>query len=105
MPSQIRLLMVAQKRDTTMFPVRCYTCGQVLAHHHPEYVRRVHEGEHPKSAMEAFGITRMCCRRMFLGYVELTEEQSQFGNCNVVLDKGGTVLRRFVCQTRTASCE
>ena len=88
-----------------MFPVRCYTCGQTLAHRHPEYAHRLQMGEHPKDVLGTFRITRMCCRRMFLGYVELTKEQMQFGNCDVVLDKGGTVLRRLVGQTRTALCD
>ena len=57
-----------------MLPVRCYTCNSVIAHRHAEYVARTSSGETRADALAAIGIARLCCRRMFLGYVDLTTE-------------------------------
>jgi DNA-directed RNA polymerase subunit N (RpoN/RPB10) len=89
-----------------MFPVRCYTCNAVLAHLHPPYRRAVHEDDDTSlDAFRALGVHRLCCRRMFLGYVELTDDQMQHPNVDVVLDGGGTVLLRQARAPRTVSCE
>lgn len=87
-----------------MFPVRCYTCNAVLAQLHPAYRTRTKDGEHPRDVLADLGVVRMCCRRMFLGHVDLVESQLRHANVDVVLDKGGTVLRRFVPHERTVDC-
>jgi hypothetical protein len=69
-----------------MFPVRCYTCNAVLAQNPPQPVHRI------------------CCRRMFLGYVDLTTDQVQYGNVDVELAPG-VILRRKVVHTRVVSCD
>ena len=86
-----------------LFPVRCYTCNAVLAHRHPEYERRMLSGEHPHDLLR--GVPRMCCRRMFLGYVDLISDQKQYGNVDLVLDESGTVLQRHARAPRTVSCD
>lgn len=87
-----------------MFPVRCYTCNTVLAHLHESFdAHAQHVGT--KTAFHDFRIDRICCRRMFLGFVDLSDGHESFGNVDTVLDKGGTVLRRHVGHARTASCD
>lgn len=89
-----------------MFPVRCYTCNTVLAHLHPRYRRAVHEeGCAPVTVFDTLGVHRLCCRRMFLGYVELTDDQMQHPNVDTVLDGGGTVLLRTARAARTVACD
>lgn len=46
----------------TLFPVRCYTCGKVLGSKQIPYENLIREGYHPKQAMDALGIKRICCR-------------------------------------------
>jgi DNA-directed RNA polymerase subunit N len=57
-----------------MIPVRCFTCGKVIGHLYEEYSRRVASGESPKAVLDSMGMNRYCCRRMFLGHVELIDE-------------------------------
>ena len=49
-----------------MIPVRCFTCGRVLANSWESYSTRVKNGEEPADVMNDLGITRVCCRRMFV---------------------------------------
>lgn len=57
-----------------MIPVRCFTCGKVIGHLYEEYARKVASGEQPKDVLDSMGLNRYCCRRMFLGHVELVDE-------------------------------
>ncbi|PSN86815.1 DNA-directed RNA polymerase subunit N [Candidatus Marsarchaeota G2 archaeon ECH_B_SAG-G16] len=61
-----------------MFPVRCFTCGKVLAHYWEEYYSRVSKGERPKDVLDSMGIKRYCCRRMFISHVELIDDITVF---------------------------
>ena len=88
-----------------MFPIRCYTCNAVLAHVHPSYEALTQQGCHARDAMTQLGVDRMCCRRMFLGYVDLTTDMVRFGNDSMCLDNGGTVLDRRVACSDVVSCD
>jgi DNA-directed RNA polymerase subunit N (RpoN/RPB10) len=88
-----------------MFPIRCYTCNALLAHKHPAYRdATTRRGVHPRQALAELEVARMCCRRMFLGHVDLLEDQLRHPNVDRVLDEGGTVLRRHAEGERTVAC-
>ncbi len=55
---------------TMLVPVRCFTCGKLIAHIYNEYISRVKLGEEPNNVMDSLKITRYCCRRMFVSSVE-----------------------------------
>lgn len=58
-----------------MIPVRCFTCGAVIANKWEEYDRRVNkEHESPEKVFEELGVKRYCCRRMLLSNIELIDE-------------------------------
>ena len=61
-----------------IIPVRCWSCGKVIAHAYADYKRAVESGEDPQKAMDDAGLERYCCRRMFLSHVELIDEVSPF---------------------------
>lgn len=88
-----------------MFPVRCYTCNAPISAVYVEYARRTAAGEHPQNLMDALHVSRMCCRRMFLGHVELVSDQIEYGNVDVQMDQSGTTIRRRVKPGRVISCE
>jgi DNA-directed RNA polymerase subunit N len=89
-----------------MFPCRCYTCNTLLVHLHDQYQNDTFvNGLTPLAAMERAGVERMCCRRMFFSFVDLTEEQMMHPNIDVTLDKGGSVLRRTSRKARIISCD
>ena len=85
-----------------LFPVRCYTCNEVLAHKHTEFLKRTGS---VKERMDALGVQRMCCRRMFLAHVDLIADQIAYPNMDIVLDASGTCLKRLSADTHTVSCD
>ena len=44
----------------------------------------------------------MCCRRMFVSFVDLTRQQMEYSNVDCTLDVGGTILCRQSKGTRRA---
>jgi DNA-directed RNA polymerase subunit N len=61
-----------------IIPVRCFTCGKVIADKWDEFKKEVAKGENPSKVLDSLGIKRYCCRRMFLSNVELIEEALKF---------------------------
>ena len=61
-----------------IIPVRCWSCGKVIAHAYEGYKKAVEAGEDPDKAMDDAGLDLYCCRRMFLGHVELIDEVAPF---------------------------
>ncbi|MEM3791647.1 MAG: DNA-directed RNA polymerase subunit N [Candidatus Micrarchaeaceae archaeon] len=58
-----------------MIPVRCFSCGKVIADKWEEFDRRVNKGNEPASkVLDELGFKRYCCRRMLLSHVDLMEE-------------------------------
>jgi DNA-directed RNA polymerase subunit N len=53
-----------------LVPVRCFTCGSLIADKYQAYVNRVNSGEDSAKVMDELGVKRYCCRRMFLSTVE-----------------------------------
>jgi DNA-directed RNA polymerase subunit N len=53
-----------------LIPVRCFTCGGLIADKYFEYKERVKSGEGDAEVLDALGIKRYCCRRMFISSVE-----------------------------------
>ncbi|MCS3924639.1 DNA-directed RNA polymerase subunit N [Methanosalsum natronophilum] len=56
-----------------MIPVRCFSCGGVIANKWEEFKRRVYEGESSDTILDDLRVTRYCCRRMMLSHVELVD--------------------------------
>jgi DNA-directed RNA polymerase subunit N len=61
-----------------IIPVRCFTCGRVIASDYEKFVERVKEGEDPKEVLDSLGIERYCCRRMILTHVDFIDEISAY---------------------------
>lgn len=61
-----------------MFPVRCFTCGAVIAHKYEEYVKLTESGKTPKEALDELEVNRYCCRRMFLTYKSVIKEFARY---------------------------
>lgn len=54
------------------FPVRCFTCGKVIAHLYEKYVEEVKSGKDIAEVLTSMGVERYCCRRMFISHVDIT---------------------------------
>jgi DNA-directed RNA polymerase subunit N len=57
-----------------IIPVRCFTCGKLVADRWEEFARRVKTGEKPKKVLDDIGMTRYCCRRMFISQVDVLDD-------------------------------
>ncbi len=61
-----------------IIPVRCFSCGKVIAHKWEEFCELVgedhEEGKEVGKALDKIGFTRYCCRRMFLSHVDLIDK-------------------------------
>ena len=61
-----------------LVPVRCFTCGNLVADKFEEYQNRVKSGEGPAKVLDSLGIERYCCRRMMLTTVETIQQVIPF---------------------------
>ena len=61
-----------------LVPVRCFTCGNLVADKFEEYQNRVKSGEDPAKILDSLGIERYCCRRMMLTAVETIQQVLPF---------------------------
>ena len=57
-----------------LIPVRCFTCGNVIADKNDDYQNRIKTGEDPAKILDSLGITRYCCRRMLLTSLETIQQ-------------------------------
>ncbi len=61
-----------------IIPIRCFTCGKVVASAYQIFVERTRGGEEPRKVLDDLGLTRYCCRRMVLSHAQLIEEVLPF---------------------------
>ncbi|MDO8553794.1 MAG: DNA-directed RNA polymerase subunit N [Candidatus Micrarchaeota archaeon] len=59
------------------FPVRCYTCGAVIGDLYDQY-KSLSKDKNPEQALNDLLVDRYCCRRMFLGHVEVMGTISKY---------------------------
>ncbi|MEM3506851.1 MAG: DNA-directed RNA polymerase subunit N [Candidatus Bathyarchaeia archaeon] len=57
-----------------MIPIRCFTCGKLLADKWEEYLNKIKNGENPAKALDDLGIKRYCCRRMLISHKEIIDD-------------------------------
>ena len=60
-----------------LIPVRCWSCHKVIAHKYDEFKDAVEEGEDREGLRQAW-IPLYCCRRMFVGHIDLIDEVAPF---------------------------
>lgn len=61
-----------------MRPIRCFTCGKLLADRFEEFERRVKKGEDPAEVLDRMGLKRYCCRTAMLTSVDLMDEVMKY---------------------------
>ena len=54
-----------------MLLVRCFSCGKVISASYDEFKERTDKGESPGAVLDDLGITKYCCRRMFISHVDV----------------------------------
>ena len=61
-----------------LVPVRCFTCGNLIADKFDECQNRIKSGEDPAKILDSLGIERYCCRRMMLTTLETIQQVIPF---------------------------
>ena len=64
--------------SSVLVPVRCFTCGKLVADKYSDYQIRIKTGEDPKKVLDDLGMERYCCRRMLLTTVETIQQVIPF---------------------------
>ena len=57
-----------------IFPVRCFTCNKIIGDKWDLYKYSIESGGTPTNAFAEININRYCCKRMFLGHVEIIDK-------------------------------
>ena len=57
-----------------IIPIRCFTCGKLVADKWEDFSKRVKSGEDPRKVLNDLKIQRYCCRRMILSHIELIDQ-------------------------------
>ena len=61
-----------------LIPVRCFTCGNLIADKFDDYQTKLKAGEEPEKVLNELQINRYCCRRMLLTTVETIQQVIPF---------------------------
>jgi DNA-directed RNA polymerase subunit N len=61
-----------------IIPVRCFSCGSVIADKYEKFKERVEKKEDPKLVLDSLKVERYCCRRMILSHVDYIDEIIKF---------------------------
>ena len=61
-----------------LIPVRCFTCGSLIADKFEDYQTKLKAGEDPEKVLNDLKIDRYCCRRMLLTTVETIQQVIPF---------------------------
>jgi len=75
--------------DFMIIPIRCFTCGKVIAPVYEEFTKRYEEykkavevgekpKETPKKILDDLGLERYCCRRMIISHVNLIKDAAPY---------------------------
>ena len=61
-----------------IIPVRCFSCGGVIANKWEEFSQLTEAGVEMAEALDKVGLKRYCCRRMYVGHIDLIYETAPF---------------------------
>jgi DNA-directed RNA polymerase subunit N (RpoN/RPB10) len=61
-----------------IIPIRCFTCGKLIADKWDKYTQLVKEGKPADEIFKEIGINRFCCKRMMISHVNLIDDLLAF---------------------------
>ena len=56
------------------FPIRCFSCAKCIGNKWDTYKSHLESGMNSSDSFKNMGISRYCCKRMFLGHVDIEEK-------------------------------
>ena len=57
-----------------LIPVRCFSCNKIIGNKWETYQAYLDSGDSASDAFAKIGFRRYCCKRMFLGHVEIIDK-------------------------------
>ena len=66
-----------------IIPIRCISCGRLIADKWDEYSTKVKNGKNAKDVLDDLGVEAYCCRSIFLTHVDLIEKIARYKNRTV----------------------
>ncbi|KPI42663.1 DNA-directed RNA polymerases I, II, and III subunit RPABC5 [Cyphellophora attinorum] len=72
-----------------IIPIRCFSCGKVVADLYEQYIAYLEQGISDGDAMTKLGCTRYCCRRMLMTHVDLIDKLLQYDPTKKKAGEGG----------------
>ena len=61
-----------------IIPVRCFTCNKEISSRYAQYLDQRRNGIAAATALDSLGMKRICCRRMYLGHVDIADQLLNF---------------------------
>ncbi|AFM98399.1 putative DNA-directed RNA polymerase [Encephalitozoon hellem] len=61
-----------------IIPIRCFTCGKEISSKWEPYLELLKTDKREAEALDELGMKRICCRRMFLGHVDIVDKLLKF---------------------------
>ncbi len=61
-----------------IIPIRCFSCGKLIASSFKPYLELIEKGETAEDAFKKLGLERFCCRRMIISHVDLIDDLLRF---------------------------
>ena len=61
-----RLVVQGCTEESTMIPVRCFSCGSLIATKNTKFHEMLNNGCEESQALDEAGVKRTCCRRMLV---------------------------------------
>jgi len=59
-------------------PIRCFTCGKLIADKWEPFIEKIKKGEERKKTLDDLKLKRICCRRMIITHIDLIDDISVF---------------------------
>ena len=57
-----------------MIPIRCFSCNKIIGNKWETYKTHLESGMSASDAFAEIGFRRYCCKRMFIGHVEIIDK-------------------------------
>ena len=57
-----------------IIPVRCYSCNKIIGNKWEFFKSKIEEGITHEESFKLVGLQKYCCKRMFLGHIDLIDK-------------------------------
>jgi DNA-directed RNA polymerase subunit N (RpoN/RPB10) len=61
-----------------LIPIRCFTCGTLVADKWEEYQQLKEQDVAPEEIFKRLDLDRFCCKRMLIAHVDLVDDVLKF---------------------------